>query len=68
MSARTEKYRPRRGETVRDHQHLRNGVYMDTRGGQVYLRPEGGGVEWTVRPEHIGPVAGGHPAESGGAR
>ncbi|MCX5212891.1 hypothetical protein OG689_27065 [Kitasatospora sp. NBC_00240] len=40
---------------------------MATQGGQVYLRPAGGGVEWTVRPEHIGPVAGSGAVEDGTA-
>ncbi len=66
MSADAKVYRPRAGETVRDLRRRLDGVYMDTQGGQVYLRPEGGGVEWTARPEHIGPVAGGRPVERGG--
>ncbi|MFC9326625.1 hypothetical protein [Kitasatospora sp. NPDC057015] len=59
MSDRAKAYVPREGETVRDSRRRLNGVYMDTQGGQVYLRPEGGGVEWTVRPEHVAPLADG---------
>jgi hypothetical protein len=58
MSDRAKAYRPREGETVRDSGRRLNGVYMDTQGGWVYLRPEGGGVEWTARPEHIAPLPG----------
>ncbi|MER6360286.1 hypothetical protein [Kitasatospora sp. NPDC001527] len=28
-------------------------VYMDTLAGLAYLRPEGGGCEWTTEPDHI---------------
>ncbi|MFD7985031.1 hypothetical protein ACFV4M_16905 [Kitasatospora indigofera] len=56
MSDRAKPYRPREGETVRDSRRRLTGVYMDTQGGWVYLRPEGGGVEWTARPEHIAPL------------
>ncbi|MCG6494947.1 hypothetical protein [Kitasatospora sp. A2-31] len=41
------------GELLHDRRTRRTGVYMDTIGGRVYLRPVGGGVEWTVRPEHV---------------
>ncbi len=56
MSDRAKAYVPREGETVRDSRRRLNGVCRYTQGGWVYLRPEGGGVEWTVRPEHIAPL------------
>ena len=56
MSDRAKAYVPREGEAVRDSRRRLDGVCMDTQGGWVYLRPEGGGVEWTVRPEHIAPL------------
>ncbi|MEV6976313.1 hypothetical protein [Kitasatospora sp. NPDC093806] len=51
-------YRPRRGELVRDERTSCVGVYMDVQDGEVYLRPEAGGREWTAAPEHITPVGG----------
>ncbi|OKI14125.1 hypothetical protein [Streptomyces sp. CB03911] len=56
MSDQVKAYVPRAGETVRDSRRRLTGVYMDTQGGWVYLRPEGGGVEWAARPEHIAPL------------
>ncbi len=53
---RNRPHRPHVGELVRDHRSGRDGVYMDTQGGQHYLRPQGGGREWTAQPEHVGPV------------
>ncbi len=50
-------HRPHLGELVHDHRAGRDGIYMGTQGGQLYLRPPGGGIEWTARPEHIGPAA-----------
>ncbi|MFF1902728.1 hypothetical protein [Kitasatospora sp. NPDC058218] len=52
-------YQPAVGEVVRDLAHRSpggqpaEGVYMDTLGGAAYLRPEGGGCEWTTRPESV---------------
>ncbi|MFG3050400.1 hypothetical protein ACGFZP_05500 [Kitasatospora sp. NPDC048239] len=49
-------YRPRVGELVLDSRTGRTGIYMDTIGGERYLRPPDGGCEWTARPEHLGPA------------
>ncbi|MFF3006408.1 hypothetical protein ACFVTF_26805 [Kitasatospora sp. NPDC057940] len=49
-------YRPHVGELVLDRRTGRTGIYMDTIGGEHYLRPEGGGREWTAEPGHIGPA------------
>ncbi|MCG6499385.1 hypothetical protein [Kitasatospora sp. A2-31] len=49
-------YRPRVGELVLDGRTGRTGIYMDTIGGEHYLRPEAGGREWTALPGQIGPV------------
>ncbi|MFB7475321.1 hypothetical protein [Kitasatospora sp. NPDC056184] len=57
-------YRPRVGESVLDTRTGRTGIYMDTIGGEHYLRPPEGGCEWTARPEHVAPAA---PAGGGGA-
>ncbi|MFE7188490.1 hypothetical protein [Kitasatospora sp. NPDC057595] len=58
-------YRPRVGEPVLDTRTGRTGIYMDTIGGEHYLRPPEGGCEWTARPEHVTPAA---PAGGGAAR
>ncbi|MFF7452606.1 hypothetical protein [Kitasatospora sp. NPDC008115] len=50
-------YRPRVGEPVLDTRTGRTGIYMDTIGGEHYLRPPEGGREWTARPEHLAPAA-----------
>lgn len=55
MSAHSKPY-ARVGEVVRDHLRRRDGVVMDVVGGRLYLRPEGGGIEWTAAPEHVGPA------------
>ncbi|MED7948004.1 MULTISPECIES: hypothetical protein [unclassified Streptomyces] len=52
------------GQLVLDRRTRRTGVYMDTIGGRLYLRPVGGGVEWTARPEHVGLPAPTDPAPS----
>ncbi|MFJ4096863.1 hypothetical protein ACIPYS_35300 [Kitasatospora sp. NPDC089913] len=57
-------YRPRVGESVLDSRTGRTGIYMDTIGGEHYLRPPEGGCEWTARPEHVGPAG---PAGAGSA-
>ncbi|MEV6975106.1 hypothetical protein [Kitasatospora sp. NPDC093806] len=49
-------YRPQVGELVLDTRTGRTGIYMDTIGGEHYLRPPDGGCEWTARPEHVGPA------------
>ncbi|MFF2041315.1 hypothetical protein ACFVVX_12865 [Kitasatospora sp. NPDC058170] len=56
-------YRPCVGELVLDRRTGRTGIYMDTIGGERYLRPPAGGCEWTARPEHLGPAP--TPAEDG---
>ncbi|MFJ6213782.1 hypothetical protein ACIQGZ_10695 [Streptomyces sp. NPDC092296] len=50
-------YVPQPGELVMDtaHHDVR-GVYMATEGSTVFLRPEGGGIEWTTRSADIKPV------------
>ncbi|MER6301585.1 hypothetical protein ABT247_18750 [Kitasatospora sp. NPDC001539] len=52
----TRAYRPQVGELVLDRRTGRTGVYMGTIGGEHYLRPEGGGREWTAEPSHVSPV------------
>ncbi|WP_406202652.1 hypothetical protein OH807_24750 [Kitasatospora sp. NBC_01560] len=49
-------YRPRAGEPVLDSRTGRTGIYMDTIGGEHYLRPAGGGREWTARPGQLAPA------------
>ncbi|MFF8773790.1 hypothetical protein [Kitasatospora sp. NPDC015120] len=49
-------YYPKLGEQVRDRLNSRNGVYMGTVGGQVYLRRADGGVEWTTCHSEIEPA------------
>ncbi|MDY0813381.1 hypothetical protein [Kitasatospora purpeofusca] len=49
-------YRPRVGQSVLDTRTGRTGIYMDTIGGEHYLRPPEGGCEWTARPEHVAPA------------
>lgn len=39
--------------TAYDGAHESVGVVMARSGDQVFLRPVGGGVEWTTRPEHL---------------
>ncbi|MFF7990310.1 hypothetical protein ACFZDG_11030 [Kitasatospora xanthocidica] len=50
-------FTPRVGQLVRDRRTGRVGEYMDTIGGERYLRPEGGGKEWAADPVNVGPVA-----------
>ncbi|MFE2726281.1 hypothetical protein [Kitasatospora sp. NPDC059327] len=49
-------YRPRVGELVLDTRTGRTGIYMDSLGGEHYLRPPGGGREWTAPPDRVGPA------------
>ncbi|MEU8922857.1 hypothetical protein AB0D10_18245 [Kitasatospora sp. NPDC048545] len=49
-------YRPKRGQLVHDRRTNRTGVYMGAWGGQQYVRPEGGGCEWTADPADVGPI------------
>ncbi len=49
-------YRPvRRGELVFDALNGRTGAFMGRMGRAVYLRPEGGGVEWETEPRWLAP-------------
>lgn len=50
-------YYPELGEVVYDHLHDRTGHYMGTTGGQVHLRPPGGGCEWPTYHSEIEPTA-----------
>ncbi|MEV0535614.1 hypothetical protein [Kitasatospora sp. NPDC050463] len=58
-------YRPRVGELVLDTRTGRTGIYMDTLGGEHYLRPPGGGREWTAPPDRVGPAPEPSPEEPG---
>ncbi|MFD8085692.1 hypothetical protein ACFV4F_28785 [Kitasatospora sp. NPDC059722] len=49
-------YRPHAGDRVLDRRTGRTGIYMDTIGGEHYLRPESGGREWTADPTHVTPA------------
>lgn len=49
-------YRPHTGDRVLDLRTGRTGIYMDTIGGEHYLRPEPGGCEWTADPTHVTPA------------
>ena len=49
-------WNPRLGALARDRARDRVGVVMGRYAGQVYLRPQGGGVEWTARPEDLDPA------------
>ncbi|MEV6977668.1 hypothetical protein [Kitasatospora sp. NPDC093806] len=44
---------PAPGALLHDRRTHRTGVYMDTIAGRLYLRPVGGGIEWTTRPEDV---------------
>ena len=49
-------YQPQLGELVWDDgPRQRNGVYMGAEGGIYFLRPEGGGIEWTTAPANVRP-------------
>ncbi|MBQ1094002.1 hypothetical protein [Streptomyces sp. B93] len=43
------------GQLAYDTRRERRGVVMDHQDGLVWLRPEGGGTEWTARPEDVEP-------------
>jgi hypothetical protein len=47
---------PAVGTVVRDTTTDRVGVVMGVLGELVYLRPQGGGVEWTARAGELEPV------------
>lgn len=46
------------GQIAYDTRRERRGVVMDHLDGYVWLRPAGGGLEWTARPGDVEPVAG----------
>ncbi|MBW8087576.1 hypothetical protein IGW14_05830 [Streptomyces hygroscopicus subsp. hygroscopicus] len=45
------------GQLAYDTRRERLGVVMDHIGEYVWLRPPGGGVEWTARPDEVEPAA-----------
>ncbi|MFE5585863.1 hypothetical protein [Kitasatospora sp. NPDC056531] len=51
-----EMYTPRPGDLVHDRRTNRIGFVMDVVGRRLYLRPPGGGIEWTVDPRHVVPA------------
>ncbi len=44
------------GSLVRDRRRDRVGVVMARYAGEIYLRPLGGGIEWTARAEELQPA------------
>jgi hypothetical protein len=44
------------GQLAYDTRRERRGVVMDHLDGDVWLRPPGGGMEWTARPGEVEPV------------
>ncbi|GHD93502.1 hypothetical protein [Streptomyces naganishii] len=44
------------GRPAYDTRRERRGVVMDHQDGFVWLRPEGGGTEWTARPGDVRPL------------
>ncbi|MEU6085132.1 hypothetical protein [Streptomyces sp. NPDC047108] len=50
------RFDPAVGDLAKDISTGRVGVVMGGLGGHVQLRPVGGGVEWDVRPDRIGPL------------
>lgn len=60
-------------EVVIDRGHLsdgrpREGVFMEQCGGIMYLRPIGGGVEWTTRADQVSVLSPRQIAPGSGAR
>ncbi|MGQ5635446.1 MULTISPECIES: hypothetical protein [unclassified Streptomyces] len=45
------------GELAYDTRRKRKGVVMDHLDGYVWLRPQGGGTEWTAQPGDVEPAA-----------
>ncbi|MCH0571408.1 hypothetical protein I3F60_19420 [Streptomyces sp. MUM 136J] len=45
------------GQFAYDTRRERRGVVMDHFDGLVWLRPPGGGMEWTARPDEVEPAA-----------
>ncbi|MEU6378419.1 hypothetical protein [Streptomyces sp. NPDC046909] len=56
MNSELEKTRLPIGQLALDARLERRGVVMDHQDGFVWLRPEGGGTEWTARPEDVQPL------------
>lgn len=50
-------YVPKVGELVKDAATGTTGIYTGTHGKEAYLRPSGGGVEWTTMPWDVEPVS-----------
>ncbi|MFD7131365.1 hypothetical protein [Streptomyces sp. NPDC059894] len=44
------------GQLAHDTRQERAGIVMDHQDGFVWLRPEGGGTEWTARPGDVLPL------------
>lgn len=44
------------GQLVHDTRRERRGIVMDHQDGFVWLRPEGGGTEWTALPGDVQPL------------
>ncbi|MDO0935871.1 hypothetical protein QQY66_30845 [Streptomyces sp. DG2A-72] len=44
------------GQPAHDTRLERRGIVMDHQDGLVWLRPEGGGTEWTARPGDVQPL------------
>ncbi len=59
-------YSPRVGELVRDRRSGRVGEYQATIGEEVWVRPPGGGYEWTAFRSEIEPAS--RSTVSGGPR
>ncbi|MFD0058358.1 hypothetical protein ACFVHR_32035 [Streptomyces sp. NPDC127168] len=60
VRAAREERAPRRlpvGQLAYDTRRERRGVVMDHLDGLVWLRPDGGGTEWTARPDEVEPAA-----------
>ncbi|NUQ97297.1 MAG: hypothetical protein HOY79_12340 [Streptomyces sp.] len=44
------------GQLAHDTGQERRGIVMEHQDGFVWLRPEGGGTEWTARPGDVQPL------------
>ncbi|MER7755724.1 hypothetical protein [Kitasatospora sp. NPDC097643] len=51
----TAPFTPTPGSLVHDSRTKQSGILMDVIAGLFYLRPPGGGIEWTARPEDVNP-------------
>ncbi|MET8842200.1 hypothetical protein ABZW67_19160 [Streptomyces rubiginosohelvolus] len=59
---------PAVGDLAYDGVRDRYGIVMERTAGQVHLRPKGGGLEWSARPEDIEPALAGEALGSRVAR